>query len=336
MARLTLEEIGRLAGVSRSTVSRVVNGHPSVSPEVQKRVLAVIEETGYRPNSAARSLVSRRSGLIGLVIPSDVHSVFVDPYFGRLVKGVTGAANRHEQTLSLFLSEDEREEMEAYRRVVANGMADGVIVTATRMGNPLVERMRADRTPFVMVGRPDVPGIPHVDVENRAGSALAARHLIDHGRTNLALLAAPSNTTAGIDRRFGFLDATSAAGLPVTANRIVEGDFSEQSGYDTMMRLLDAQPDAVFCASDTMAKGAMRALIDAGVSVPDDVAVVSFDGLVGENETRPSLTTVAQPVVETGVAAVEMLLEVLDGQRPEHGIVLPTALVLRRSCGCHA
>jgi LacI family transcriptional regulator len=336
MARLTLEEIGRRAGVSRSTVSRVVNGHPDVSPDVQQRVMDVIRATGYRPNQAARSLVSNRSGLIGLVIPSDVHSVFADPYFGRLIQGMTGRANKTDQTLSLFLFEDEREEMEMYPRVIVNALVDGVIVTATRMGNPLVERMVEDGTSFVMVGRPDTDGISYVDVDNRDGAARVTAHLIEHGRTRLATVAAPSNTTTGVDRRSGFLDAVSAAGLDVAPGGVVEGDYTDQGGYDAMVRLLEGRPDAVFCASDTMAVGALRALADAGVSCPGDVAVAGFDGLLGAHETDPSLTTVTQPVGDTGAAAVDLLLDVLeadDGAVRQR--ILPTELTIRQSCGCH-
>ena len=333
--RLTLEEIGRLAGVSRSTVSRVINGHEDVSDDVKERVLQVVEDTGYRPNRAARSLVSSRTGLLGLVIPSGLHNLFQDPYFGRLVQGITRAANAAEQTLSLFLFENRREEIELYDRVIANGMVDGVLLTATSMQDPIATRMRADGTPFVMVGRPDSDTVPYVDVDNRGGAKAATEHLIWHGRERIATIAAPSNTTTGVDRRNGFLDATAEAGISVPSHRVAEADFSSRDAYDAMSRLLEHSPDAVFCASDTMAIGAMAALRAAGLRCPDDVAIVSFDNLVGAHQTTPPLTTVAQPVQRTGEEAVGLLLDVLD-QEPEEPprVILPTELVVRSSCGC--
>ena len=333
--RLTLEEIGRLAGVSRSTVSRVINGHEDVSDDVKRRVLQVVEDTGYRPNRAARSLVSSRTGLLGLVIPSGLHNLFQDPYFGRLIQGITRAANAADQTLSLFLFEDRREEVELYERVIANGMVDGVLVTATSMQDPIVERMQRDGTSFVMIGRPDSEAAPYVDVDNRTGARTATEHLISHGRRRVGTVAGPSNTTTGVDRRNGFLDATAAAGIPVPSGLVAEADFTSRGAYDATLALLDHEPDAVFCASDTMAIGVLAALKAVGLTCPDDVAVASFDDLVEAHQTTPPLTTVAQPVQRTGEEAVGLLLDVLD-EEPEDPprIILPTELVVRSSCGC--
>lgn len=333
--RLTLEEIGRLAGVSRSTVSRVINGHADVSADVKERVLEVVRDTGYRPNRAARSLVSSRTGLLGLVIPSGLHNLFQDPYFGRLIQGITRAANAAEQTLSLFLFENREEELELYERVIANGMVDGVLVTATSMQDPVVERMERDGTKYVVIGRPDAEGAAFVDVENREGARLGTEHLISHGARRLATITGPSNTTTGLDRRNGFLDAAADAGIEVSSNLVAEADFTSAGAYRAMTGLLDSRPEAVFCASDTMAIGALGAIEAAGLRCPDDIAVVSFDGLVEAHQTTPSLTTVAQPVQDTGQEAVRLLLRLLD-QEPEEPprTILPTELVVRSSCGC--
>lgn len=322
--------------MSRSTVSRVVNDQGNVSPDVRERVLTVIEETGYGPNRAARSLASNRSDVVGLVIPSTVEHVFEDPYFGRLVRGITRGANRAGQTLALFLFEDLREELEVYDRAVAGGLVDGLVVTATRMGDELAARLNADHVPYVTVGRPDDPTAVHVDVDNRGGARTATEHLVGHGRTRIAMLAAPLTTTTGVDRHAGYRDALVAADLPLDDDLVVEGDFSRRGGERAMERLLEgAPPDAVFCASDSMAVGALRAIARAGLRCPQDVAVVAFDGLLDEDATSPPLTTVAQPVVETGETAVRLLLELLDDDPPlEPRRELSTHLLARRSCGC--
>ncbi|MDX1447420.1 MAG: LacI family DNA-binding transcriptional regulator [Acidimicrobiia bacterium] len=333
--RLNLEEIGRMAGVSRSTVSRVVNGAENVSDEARARVESVIAATGYRPHAAARSLASNRTGVVGLVIPSAVESLFADPYFGRLIYGISTATYQLGKTLSLFIFKEESEEDAIYSRVVGPGLVDGVIVTATRMGDSLIQNLTDAEMPFVVVGRPDA-GRPafSVDADNRGGARTAAEHLASLGYREVGMITAPSNTTAGIDRRAGFLDGASDVGLSID-NRIVEGDWSERSGREAMAQLLSSsRPEAVFVASDRMATGALRAIREAGLVCPDDIALVSFDGLVPPDHTVPSLTSVAQPVAEVGTEAANMLDAVITGEldTPE-SVVLPTRLLVRESCG---
>ena len=330
---LNLEEVGRRAGVSRSTVSRVVNGGSHVSSETKRRVEAVIAETGYRPHAAARSLASNSTGVIGLVIPSAVSTLFDDPYFGRLILGISSATNDVSMTLALFLFGDGPDESSIISRVVTPGLVDGVIVTATTRGDPLIDHMQGTSMPFVVVGRPDNAGSTFcVDVDNRAGARTAALHLAGLGRSRPALIAAPSNTTAGVDRRNGFLEGLAEAGLSVES-RISEGDWSQESGRRAMDRLLAERPDAVFVASDRMAVGALRAIREAGLDCPGDISVVSFDGIVPPDLTAPRLTSVVQPVTEVGERAVRLLTTVIGGaSTPEH-VVFPTELAVRESCG---
>lgn len=330
--RLTLEDVGRLAGVSRSTVSRVINGETSVRHEVRERVHQVIKQTGYTPNAAARSLVSNRTGVIGLVIPSRVHSLFEDPYFAKLIQGITLASNKAGTTLSLFLFETEDEEKDLYPRVVEAGFLDGVIVTATRAGDPLISRIAASSLPLVMIGRPGLDGVSYADVDNRGGAVLAARHLCDIGCERIAMLGAPSTTTTGQDRLAGFIEGLAESGRALPPHLRVDGDFSEASGYSAMMRLLDHQPDGVFVASDAMATGALAALHAAGKRVPDDVAVIGFDGFAASEKTSPPLTTLRQPVAETASAAVQMLRRLIDGEAEGPLVeVFPVELLHRAS-----
>jgi LacI family transcriptional regulator len=334
--QLNLEQIGRRAGVSRSTVSRVINGAENVSDDARERVLAVIAETGYRPHAAARSLASSRTGLIGLIVPSAVSELFDDPYFGRLIMGIARGANAADVTMVLLVSEPEDEGSSIIPRVVNPGLVDGVIVTATRMNEPLLDHLIDADMPFISVGRPDVDEITSIDADNFGGARAAAEHLVALGRHRLALIAAPSWSTAGIDRRAGFLEGVAAAGLAVEG-RVREGDWTQDSGQAAMTELLESRPNGVFVASDRMAAGALRAISAAGLRCPQDVAVVSFDGLIPPNQTTPSLTTVAQPVLEVGDQAVRLLCEVIedDAVAGRH-VVLPTELIVRRSCGATA
>ena len=328
---LTLEDIGRMAGVSRSTVSRVINGDDNVRPEVRRRVNEVVRRTGYSPNAAARSLASSRTGVIGLVVPSRVHDLFEDPYFPRLIQGISAASNATGSTLSLFLFQSEQEEHDLYPRVVESGLVDGIIITATRMADPLLTRMLDSRMPLVMVGRPDIENVSYVDVDNVGGARAVAEHLWGLGHRRLALLAAPSNTAAGIDRSRGFIDGLVDAGGVLDPELQFEGDFTEASGYRGMQTLLPHRPEAVFVASDTMARGALRALREHGLEVPDDIALVGFDDL-STGSSDKWLTTVRQPVAESGRRAVQLLHELIqsddDSPRTE---VLPVELIVRES-----
>ncbi len=333
--RLTLEDIGRLAGVSRSTVSRVVNDQNSVSPVVRQRVQEVIERTGFIPNVAARSLASNRSGVLGLVIPSRVHSLFADPYYGRLIRGISSATNEAGATLSLFLFQTEAEEERLYPRVVASGLVDGVILTATRMGDPLLARLVEGSMPFVVIGRPDVSApVSYVDADNVGGARQAALHLCNLGYRRIGFLGAPMSTSAGVDRLEGFTEGLAACGIAFDPGLRADGSFSEQSGYEAMHKIFANGPEAVFVASDTMAVGALRALRELGAKVPQDVALVSFDGLPSSETSIPALSTVKQPIAESGARAVEVLLKLLSGEVIEPVVdILPTQLVVRDSSG---
>lgn len=335
MTKLTLEEIGRRAGVSRSTVSRVINNHENVSPLVRERVLRVIEETGYRPHAAARSLAAQRTRVVGLVIPRSVQAFFADPYFPRLIQGITQACNAHEYTLSLFMFHSEAEERYLYPRVLSRGFVDGVIVSSSPQDDPLIPLLLESDTPFVIVGRPLVSGpISYVDVDNVVGAYNAVAHLSRLGRRRIGHIAGPENTSVGRDRRQGYVDALVERGRPVQDELIVEGDFTEIGGYLAAQQLMAAGADAIFSASDKMAFGALRALRAAGRSVPEDVAVIGFDDLEAASTTHPSLTTVRQPIRQTGKTATEVLLEIIEnGDGPARRVILSTKLVVRESCG---
>lgn len=336
MKRWTLEEIGKLAGVSRSTVSRVINNHPSIRPHVRARVEKVIAETGYQPNSAARSLASNRSRIIGLLMPSVLQSAFTDPYYPRVIQAISHACNENDYTVSLFLSQTVEEEEKMIRRIVGGGLIDGLIVTADTIDTPFVPTIQRLGIPFVQIGRPheqSAEQISYIDVDNYAGAHQATSHLIQQGHTRIAQIATVHNS-AGFDRDRGYRHALSERGIAIDEDLIELADFSEASGYNAMKALLPKAPDAVFVQSDKMAIGALRALREADVRVPEDIAIVGFDDLPVATMGEIELTTVRQPIYRTGVMAVETLLDILNtSMEPARHIVLPVELVIRASSG---
>lgn len=330
----TLEEIARLAGVSRSTVSRVINHHPHVRPEVRERVWKVIREVGYHPHAAARNLATRRSQIIGVVIPETLPKVFSDPYFPAVLRGISDALAERGYHLMLSLLSPQQEE-DFYQRALRGHVVDGIIVLSAQVTDPLIARAYRDGLPVVSIGRyPEEPGVSYVDADNLEGGRMATEHLLRLGRRRVATIAGPQTMAPGIDRLEGYRLALQAWGLSPRPEWIAEGDFTEAGGYMAMRRLLPARPDAVFVASDLMAVGALKAIREAGLRVPEDIALVGYDDVELARYTDPPLTTVRQPIYDLGRIAVQLLLRQLEeGNREPQRVILPTELVIRSSCG---
>jgi len=333
----TLEEVAKLAGVSRSTVSRVVNDQPNVRPEVRERVWQVAREVGYQPHAAARSLVTSRTHVIGMVIPEAVTTLFSDPFFSLLLRGATDACNSHQYQLMLSLLTANADRQEIYQRILRSGYLDGAIVASASLDDPLISDLLRDRIPFVSVGRHPNKPVHYVDADNVSGARMAVEHLIRLGHRRIATITGPLDMIAGQERLSGYRQALEARGIPVEEELIVEGDFTEASGTAGMQRLLPVSPSAVFVASDMMAIGALRSLRQADRQVPQDIALVGFDDIPIASAIVPALTTVRQPIERMGSMAVEVLLSVLEDSSGEEAlaqrIVLPTELVIRASCG---
>jgi LacI family transcriptional regulator len=334
MKRITLDKVATLAGVSPATVSRVINNYPHITSEVRERVQQVIVQTGFQPNKLARSLASERSTFIGLVIPSDARLILGDPYVVNLIHGMTQATNRYGLTLSLFLFHSIEEEIRATRSTLNTGMLDGLIITADRKVDSFVPRVATQGPPFILIGRPETDSATsYVDADNFMGGCLATRHLIDLGYQHIAIIVSDHNT-AGDDRYAGYRKALHAHGRSLDLNLVAHGDFSLDSGYRAMQELLPHKPDAVFVSSDTMALGAQRAVREAGLRIPDDLAMVGFDDLTPALHAEPQLTTIRQPVELAGATAVELLHKIVTRTIDEPTrIILPVELVIRASCG---
>lgn len=331
---MNLEEVARLSGFSRSTVSRVINNDPNVSTTTREKVLTIVKQVNFQPNSVARSLAAGRTRILGLIIPRGVSELFTDPYFPTQIQGVASACNSHDHSVMLWVAEPEYERRKM-SQFIHNHLMDGVIVSSMLMDDPVVKSLIDSSLPFVLIGRhPSDPAVSYVDVDNRSSSRDAVLHLLRLGRRRIGLVAGPQTMISGYDRQQGYFDGLRSRGLQVNNDLVSEGDYTETGGYMAAQRLIPHKPDAIFASSDAMALGALRALRDAGLRVPEDVAVVGFDDMPFSSRTEPPLTTIRQPVYRMGVTAVEILLDLIDNpDSTPRRIVLPTELVIRSTCG---
>lgn len=325
----TLDDLAAMSGVSRATVSRVINGGP-VSDATRDRVQAVIEHTNFRPNAAARTLASGRSGVVGVVMHIDPHLLFQDPYFSQLLQGMSDAISEQAAGMMLWLGQRSKEE--TLDQILWMGLLDGVIVSAYTLEDPLVDGLLASSVPTVLVGhRRADRSASYVDVDNIAAADTITSHLVQIGRRRIGHITGRRGTVAGEDRLIGYRRAMERARFPIEG-LVVDGDFNRASGAAATWQLLDSGVDAIFCANDTTAAGALEVIRSRGLRVPEDIALAGFDDLEFAAHLDPPLTTIRQGVRQQGAEAGNALFQLLqDPTGSPRRVILPTELVIRHS-----
>ncbi len=329
-APVTLDQVAAMAGVSKSTVSRVVNGSTEVSARTLESVKRAIAQLNYVPNRAARSLASRQNFAIALIVPEDTSRFFGDPFFPTIVSGINAYLNHTEYVLNLFVASGDPGDKTS--RYVRSGAVDGALIVSHHSTDVFLSRIAA-AVPVVFGGRP-LSGGPddyYVDVDNAQGARNATSYLIEKGHRRIAMIAGRQDMAVGLDRVQGYREAMAAAQLPEFA--LEEGDFTAEGGAAAMQRILDLGdvPDAVFVASDLMARGAMEVLRAAQLRVPDDVSIVGFDDSPVALSVTPKLTTVRQPWLLQGEKMASVLIDRLEGAHPSRATILDSELVIRGS-----
>lgn len=328
--RPTIRDVAAVAGVSRGTVSRVINGGHWVSPDARTAVEEAIRTTGYRANPHARSLVTGRANSVAFLLTEEQHLLFEDPNFSLLLRGATHAAAEREMPMVLLVA-GTAEERRRVAQYLEAGHVDGVLLISSHRGNPMMGELLRHEIPTVACGVPlGYEGkVGYVAADDRSGGRAMTQHLWDTGRRRIATITGPMDTPGGVLRLEGYREVLGDAYDP---ELVVHGDYSRESGRLAMAELLGRRPDvdAVFVHSDLMAAGALVALQAAGRSVPGDVAVGGFDDSGVAAQLHPPLTTMRQPYERISAEMVRLLLEVVDGQEPA-AITLPTSLVVRES-----
>jgi LacI family transcriptional regulator len=329
MNKVTIGEVAERAGVSISTVSRVLNGLDRVHPETRQRVLEVVQDLRYQPSALARGLAIQQTQMLGFVIPT-----LSDPFYLEIVRGVEEAAAAVSYNLlvvSQFSARDDRRYLQLFdqRRV------DGMVLVGVDIPAEELSRLAAQGFPVAILQREVGEGVFTFLADNYGGARDLAEHLLALGYRRLAYIAGSNHTPDNAERLRGLKDALAGRGLSLPEAYIAQGDYSRKSGYRAMQRLL-AQvplPEAVFAANDQMAMDAMLAIRDHGLRVPEDVAVVGFDDISLAGYVTPPLTTVRQPAFDLGYRAARAVLGALQEPQVPERVVLPTQLVIRQSCG---
>ncbi|GHF99423.1 LacI family DNA-binding transcriptional regulator [Streptomyces zaomyceticus] len=329
MKRPTLEVVAARAGVSKSSVSRVVNGESTVAPEIRDVVMRAVRELGYVPNAAARNLVTRRTDAVAVVVSDPPQGVVSDdPLFATVVRAVSRELEAAGKQVVLMLAESDRSRARV-EQYVAGGHVDGVMLIALHGADPLPAALARTGLPTVSFNRTNAPEVPYVGLDNASGAALAVRHLLERGRRRIAVITGPLELYESRERLDGY-----RAALRDTGRRsiVALGDFTRVSGAEAMRQLLDDDPalDAVFASNDLMAIGALRTLREAGRRVPEDVAVVGFDDIEAAAYTTPALTSVRSPMADQARATVRLLLGLIEGG-PKEPVIMPNELVVRES-----
>jgi DNA-binding LacI/PurR family transcriptional regulator len=326
--RMTLRELARLVGVSTSTASRALNQNTAISEEVRKRVLRAAQETNYIPNSMARGLALRRSHLIGLVVPS-----IGNPFFAEIARGAHDAAYERGYVVTLCDTQRSRNREDLFVQTLVQSRVDGVIVTGGVLTPEHIQGLKQQRLPVVLAGRRSSgTGYSGVSVDNIAVGHEATRFVIEKGHTNILYLSGPAESSASRDRQRGYEDAIEAHGLTPS---IVQGDFSMEFGFEEAARIAAQKtpPTAVFAANDMLAIGLIMGLVNLGLKVPGDIAVIGCDDIPMGALIRPALTTMHVPMYDIGARSMQLLLRSIEGndQLPPESILLESSLVVRES-----
>jgi LacI family transcriptional regulator len=328
----TIADVAQKAGVSIATVSRVINGSTPVSAQIAERVHTAIEELAFVPHSAARMLASRRTNTIGLVLP-EISGAFFSP----MLRGIEAAAREAGFDLLIHATEEPHSNPHA-RRPLGEHNTDGLLVFTDSLDDAEIARLHKASLPLVLMHQSaESLNIPTITIENKDGAARIVDHLIEvHGKCRIIYLRGPARHEDSVWRERGYRESLEAHSLKVDDALITDGDFNRDIARNSMLDLISRNVDfdAVFCGDDDSALGVLTALQESNRLVPDDVAVVGFDDVPFAPFLSPPLTTVRAPIEQVGVEAVTQLVHLIRGEQADPLTLLPTELVIRRSCGC--
>lgn len=330
MRSSTIKDVAQEANVSTNTVSRALNNKPDVSPETRKRVLSVAKKLNYSPNHLARSLISKRTGTLGVVVTDNAN-----PFYARVIKGIEDAVREHGYNIILCNTDEDSEREADAIRLLQQKRVDGILITPVQKDYQYLEDLKQYQNPFVLLNRhPKNEQMDYVINDNAYGANLAVEHLISIGRMRIGYICGPPTISSVQERLQGCQTAMQVADLRPDSLLVERTNLKMEGGFSAMQKLLDNDaPDGIFAYSDILAIGAMKALLDANLRIPEDVALIGYDDIEFAGMLEVPLTTVRQPRYRIGQEAANILIDKINGTSGENvkSVVLRPELILRKS-----
>ncbi|MDI6601731.1 MAG: LacI family DNA-binding transcriptional regulator [Thermoanaerobacteraceae bacterium] len=333
MKKITIKDVAKAAGVSITTVSRALNEYPDVSDETREKVFRVASELNYSPNSIARGLVTSRTNTIGLIISEMIKPGVYHPYVLEQLSGVKASLRKAGYDIILFTVDPGMQEVTPFEKLRDDRKVDGMIAFGLRMSDPYIDEIRHCSIPTVLIDIPIVTDyVGYISSDNVEASFEAIEYLLNLGHRNVGFINGHKDAAVSFERLDGYKRALIDSGIGYRDGYVIYDDFTQEGGYNCFKQLLQENPEitAVFVASDLMAIGAMKAAIDMGLRVPEDVSIIGFDDIELATMVQPQLTTVRQEKFKLGYMAGEHLLHILKGGKPDH-VVVPHKLIIRGS-----
>lgn len=332
---VTIIDVAKRAGVSPSTVSRVISNHPRISAATAAKVREIMQEMGYHPNMTAKSLVSKSTRTLGAILPRPAEELFLNLFFPEFIRGILSQSSRKGYDLVMTSGATQIEEMEAITRLVKGKKVDGIVVLSSRQDDPVIAFLHNNQFPFVLIGRSlEYPDVLSVDNDNVQAAFDATRHLIALGHKRIGFVSGPPNLAISRDRIEGYCKALEEAALPLQSNWIVEGEFLQESGYRAMSLVmsLPERPTAMVIIDDLVAIGVLRGLTELGYQVPRDISIVSFNNITVSQFTSPPISSIDIGIYQLGYTASQTLINAVEG-KPIHmnRTIIPHRLILRES-----
>lgn len=328
----TIKDIAKAAGVSITTVSRALNGYSDVNEKTREKIMQIAQELNYSPNTLARGLVMNKSKTIGLLVSGLNRESEKDQITFSILSGINEAVSEQEYDLVLFSTNSTKQREKTYTQLCRERRVDGVIIQGIKTDDPYLNEVVESDLPCVLI---DIPiqseHVGNVTTDNVKGARKAVQHLIELGHKHIAMVNGHSKAFVSQRRKEGYISAMEAANLPVQNEWIVNGSFEEKSAKDAALRLLadNKEITAVFCASDLMALGVMRAAKELGIPIPEELSIVGYDDILLASYTSPPLTTIAQNFFQLGFQASNLLINILEGKTEPQVITMGTKLMVR-------
>jgi len=334
MEKVTIKEVAKLAGVAPSTVSRVIADSSRISEETKQVVREAMKQLGYHPNAIARSLVNKTTNTLAVVMPQSAEKALLNPFFSQALSGISSACHEEGYCILMSTGSTEEEQLQSINSIVMSGRVDGVIILYSSVKNLVLEELKESNFPLIVIGKPLEPeNVLFVDNNNVEAAFVVTEKLIKKGHKNIGIISGFFDYVFSLDRLEGYRNALIDYGLGFDRSYIKEAEFTKEDGYGKMKELLEMEkrPTAIVVTDDVMAFGAIEAIKEAKLSIPEDIEIISFNNVPLAEFCSPSLTSVDINASGLGCEAAKLIIENIKGTADKRKVIVPTEIIYRES-----